>query len=151
MKTSEEAIVVEQYFTVPLARLWKALTDPTQMRQWFFEDINSFEPKEGFETSFVVKNEGRTFPHLWKIIEVKPGKKIVYNWKYEGYQGDSFVTFELFEQEHQQTRLKLTHKVIEDFSDAIPEFSRENCLGGWQYFIKQQLSKYLSKEEGHKS
>ena len=60
-------------------------------------NIESFEPKIGFKTQFKVKSEDRTFTHLWTITEVEPLKKIVYNWKYEEYAGDSFVYFELFQ------------------------------------------------------
>lgn len=49
------------------------------MRQWFFENIESFKPEVGFETQFNVQAESRNFLHMWKIIEVVPMKKIVYN------------------------------------------------------------------------
>ncbi|MEL7124229.1 MAG: SRPBCC domain-containing protein, partial [Bacteroidota bacterium] len=88
------------------------------------------------------KNEGRVFPHQWKIMEVIPQQKIVYNWRYEGYAGDSMVSFELIENDA-QTTLRLTHQVLESFPQDIPEFTRESCLGGWNYFIKESLSKYL--------
>ncbi len=142
MQYSEDPIAVEQSFEVELDRLWEAITELDQMRQWFFENIGAFEPKEGFETRFIVKNEDRIFPHLWKITEVDPLKKIVYNWKYEGYAGDSFVTFELSERE-KGSHLKLTHQITERFQQNIPEFHRENCLEGWNWFIKRRLKDYL--------
>ncbi len=112
------------------------------MTQWFFENIKNFEPTVNFETQFVVRNEDRIFTHLWKVTEVIPGKKITYNWKYKEYAGDSFVTFELSKKSN-KTELKLTHTVTEEFQDDIPEFSRESCLGGWNYFIGESLNNYL--------
>jgi uncharacterized protein YndB with AHSA1/START domain len=144
MKKTDEPVIVEQVFNVSRRMVWHAITDLKQMKRWFFENIESFLPEIGFETSFIVENEGRVFPHLWKITEVEPYKKITYNWKYEGYTGDSFVTFELFEQGG-QTKLILTHRVTESFQNGIPEFKRESCLGGWNYFIKQRLKEYLEK------
>ena len=67
----------------------------------------------------------------------------MYNWRYEGYEGNSFVTFHLSEINSHLTELKLTTKVTEDFPDDIPEFKRESCVGGWNYFIKDRLSEYL--------
>ena len=68
---------------------------------------------------------------------------ITYNWKYEGYPGDSFVVFELFEQNN-STKLRLTHNVQESFPQNVPEFSREMCVEGWTFFIKESLKEYLA-------
>lgn len=144
MKNTDKPIVVEQIFDVSITELWNAITELKQMKQWFFENIESFEPKVGFETRFVVENEGSVFSHLWKIIEVERLKKITYNWKYEEYTGDSFVTFELVNQ-GKNTKLKLVHITTKDFPSHIPEFTRESCVGGWNYFIKQRLKEYLKK------
>jgi uncharacterized protein YndB with AHSA1/START domain len=145
MKITDKPIVVEQTFDVSLVELWNAITELNQMRQWFFEIIEAFEPKVGFETKFVIENEDKTFPHLWKITEVEPLRKITYNWKYEGYTGDSFVTFELFKQ-GKNTKLKLVHTIVKDFPGNIPEFTRENCISGWNYFIKQSLMDFLNSK-----
>ena len=145
MKKSDEPIVVEQNFDVSLAELWGAVTEIKQMKQWFFENIESFQPKVGYETKFVVENEGRNSPHLLKVIEVEERKKITLNWKYEGYSGDSFVTIQFFENE-KGTSLKLAHITTEDFPSNIPEFTRKSCQSGWDYFIKENLTEYLKLE-----
>jgi len=143
VKITDPPIVVEHLFQASKEKLWNALTKRDQMVQWFFDNIEAFEPVVGFQTHFTVENEGRVFPHLWKITEVKPLQKITYNWKYEGYPGDSYLTFELTEQ-GSDTRLTVTHRVIESFPQNIPEFKRESCLGGWHYFIKQRLHDYIN-------
>ncbi len=81
---------------------------------------------------------------MWEVTEVVPGKMITYNWKYDGYPGDSFVVFELFKQNN-LTRLKLTHQVYESFPEDIPEFSRESCIEGWTFFIKKSLKGFLEE------
>jgi uncharacterized protein YndB with AHSA1/START domain len=92
-----------------------------------------------------VTNEGRDFLHVWRVTEVVPQEKLVYNWKYENYPGDSFVVFELTAH-GDKTKLKLTTDVQEDFPDDIPEFRRESGLAGWEYFIQKSLREFL--EEG---
>lgn len=145
MKVTDEPVVVVQLFDVPLPEVWAAISQVNQMRQWFFPNIEAFEAREGFETKFIVENEGRSFPHVWKVMKVAPMKVLAYNWKYEGYEGDSVVIFELLKL-NQQTKLTLTHRVTESFQVGIPEFSRESCEGGWHYFIKQELKKYLEEK-----
>ena len=144
MKKSDKPVIVEQEFNTSIEDLWTAITHPDHMREWFFENIPAFEAKEGFSTHFNVQTQDRDFLHLWEITELIPGKKIRYNWKYGGYPGDSFVTFELFERED-KTLLRLTHDVTEDFPEDIPEFSRESCLNGWNYFIKESLDSYMKE------
>lgn len=146
MKASDPPIIVEETFAVPLEQLWFALTEKEQMTKWFFEQINEFEPEVGFRTKFIIENEGSIFPHLWKVKEVAPYRKITLEWRYEGYEGDYEVSFELVDL-NLESKLRLTHKVIENFPEDIPEFSRESCLGGWQYFISLRLRNYLEKFE----
>jgi len=143
MKTTDESIIVEQIFDKSIDEVWRAITMLDQMTQWFFKDIPEFKTEVGFKTQFNVQAPNRDFMHLWEITEVIPQKKIVYNWKYKAYAGDSFVTFELLELD-KQTKLVLTCEVVEDFDDNIEEFKRESGITGWNYFIKNRLKEFLS-------
>lgn len=143
MKITDSPVIVEQLFKKPVNLVWKAITDLDQMLLWYFDTIPDFKAEVGFTTQFNVKAPSRDFMHLWEVTEVIPNRKIVTNWKYEGFNGNSFVTFELFEQ-NSQTLLRLTNIVIEDFDDAIPEFRRESCLAGWNYFIKDRLVSFIN-------
>ena len=144
MKKTDEPIIVEQTYNTSTDVVWSAITVADQMRKWYFGTITSFKPEVGFETQFNVKTPDRNFLHLWKVIEVEPKKKIKYNWKYDGYPGDSNVVFELFD-ENNSKKLRLTHKVTESFPEDIPEFRRESGLVGWNYFIKESLKEFLEK------
>jgi uncharacterized protein YndB with AHSA1/START domain len=144
MTTTDNPIIVEQTFNTPVNVIWKAITELDQMHQWFFENIPDFKPEVGFKTQFNVHSGERNFMHLWKITTVKPQKKITYNWKYENYEGDSFVHFELFEQKS-GSMLRITTEIIENFTADIPEFKSENCRAGWEYFIQKNLKAYLEK------
>ena len=77
MPVNTDPIVVEQTYDAPIEVVWKAITDKDQMVGWFFDSITDFRPETGFETEFVVHAEGRDFPHIWKITEVEPERKIV--------------------------------------------------------------------------
>ena len=144
IKKNEEPIIVEQTFSTSVDTVWNAITRIEQMRKWYFESIPSFKPEVGFETQFNVKGRERNFLHKWKVTEVVPLKMLAYNWKYEEYPGNSLVKFELFE-ENKLTKLKLTHQVLEDFPDDIPEFKRESGVEGWTFFISKSLKEFLEK------
>src|SRR5207245_4336659 len=99
-----EAVVIERTFNAPVGRVWKALTDVEEMRQWYF-NLKQFKAEVGFEFDFVVEHEGMTYHHLCKVTEVIPQKKLAYTWRYKGHEGDSLVTFELFA-DGDETRLR---------------------------------------------
>ncbi len=144
MKKTEPPVVVEQIVPTPPDVTWRALTDIDWMRQWYFPNIPDFRPEEGFQTAFPVVNEGRTFTHQWRIVEVVPMARIAYTWTYAEYPGEGLVTFSLEPVGH-HTRVRLTCEVREDFDDSIPEFRRESCQAGWEYFIRQALPNFLEK------
>ncbi|SNS43091.1 Uncharacterized conserved protein YndB, AHSA1/START domain [Belliella buryatensis] len=147
MKKSDAPILVRETFDLSIELLWSYLTERELMVQWYFENIPEFQAVLGFETEFVVENEERVFPHCWKVTVVTPLRKISYNWKYKGYAGDSNVTFELRDLGG-KTELSLTHEVLEDFNDEIPEFSRASCRAGWTYFIKESLKRLVDQKAG---
>jgi len=136
--------MVEQTFNESIDTVWNSITMIDQMRQWYFKNIPSFKPEVGFETQFSVQSQGRNFLHMWKVTEVVPKKMIMYNWKYDGYPGDSFVVFELFKQNN-LTKLRVTHQVQESFPEDIPEFSRESCIEGWTFFTRKSLKEFFEK------
>jgi uncharacterized protein YndB with AHSA1/START domain len=139
-----EAVVIERTFNAPVAEVWKALTDVEEMRRWYF-DLKEFRPEKGFEFGFVVEHEGMIYDHRCKITEVTPQKKLAYTWRYEGHEGDSLVTFQLFP-EGNKTRLKLTHEGLETFP-RLPSFARENFMKGWTAIIGSSLKEFLEKEK----
>ena len=90
-----------------------------------------------------MQNDGKDYLHIWKITEVKPLKKISYEWKFGGFPGNSLVTFELSAL-GKKTKLKLTHKGIETFlPDANPPLARKNFVAGWTALIGDLLKKFV--------
>lgn len=139
-------ILIEETFTATTPILWKALTDKDQMKQWFF-DIPSFRPVIGIEFQFYGEGkQGEKYLHLCKIINVIPEKKLQYSWRYEGYEGISYVSVELLE-EGNQTNVKLTHEGVETFPvTATKAFAKQNFVEGWTYLIRTSLKNFLEKE-----
>ena len=137
---STQPIVIERTFNVSPTRLWQALTESEQMKQWYF-DLPGFKAEPGYEFSFYAGRDEKKFLHLCKVIEVIPEKKLTHSWRYDGYPGDSMVSFELFP-EGEATRLRLTHTGLETFGDN-PDFAKANFVEGWNSIIVNRLQKHL--------
>lgn len=137
-------IVVEKIYNASNERVWKAITDKDEMKKWYF-DLSEFKPEPGFEFQFYGQGrEGQKYLHLCKVTDVVIRKKISYTWRYEDYEGNSVVTFELFE-EGDKTRLRLTHTGIESFKANGPDFATENFAQGWTELIGTLLKNYVEK------
>ena len=143
-----EAVIVERTLNAPVTRVWDALTDVDQMREWYF-DLKEFKPEVGFQFEFVVEHEGTIYHHLCRVTEVIAQKKIAYTWRYKGEPGDSLVTIELFA-EGDNTRLKLTHTGIETFP-KIPAYARKNFEQGWTAIIGTELKQFVEQSKKGKS
>ncbi|MFL9483382.1 SRPBCC domain-containing protein [Chitinophagaceae bacterium LWZ2-11] len=138
-----EPFVIERTLNASVERVWKALTDKKQMKEWYF-DLSDFKPEVGFEFQFEGGSKEMTYLHLCKVIEVIPHKKLTYSWRYKDYAGNSFVTFELFP-ESDKTRLKLTHEGLESFP-PVKDFAKESFSKGWTHIIGTSLPTYLEKQ-----
>jgi uncharacterized protein YndB with AHSA1/START domain len=137
-----EPFIIEKVYQAPVDRVWKAISNKEDMRQWYF-DLSDFKPEVGFEFEFEGKNEGHTYIHQCRVTEVVMEKKLQYTWKYKGYEGLSYVTFELFP-EGDATRLKLTHEGLETFP-GTEAFKKESFAQGWTALISRLLPEYLSR------
>jgi uncharacterized protein YndB with AHSA1/START domain len=151
-----EPVVIERTFNAPVARVWKALTDVDEMREWFLpcwrqDDWSGpkFKPEVGFEFEFVVEKEGSNYHHLCKVVEVIPQKKIAYTWRYKDQPGNSLVTIELCSA-GERTHLKLTHTGLETFPKT-PMYARKNFEAGWTAIIGTELKQFVEAKAEKKS
>ncbi len=143
---SSNPIVIERLFNAPISQVWKAITDREEMKKWYF-NIEEFKAEVGFRFQFLAGEEhGKQYLHLCEVKEVIPGEKLCYSWRYDGYTGDSLLTFELVEQ-NEKTLLELTHQGIETFASGGADFARESFLQGWTYFMDTALKNYLEAAE----
>ena len=139
-----QTIELEQLLNASVRKVWKAITDKDEMKQWYF-DLAAFKPEVGFKFKFWGgPSPEKQYLHLCEITEVIPLKKLTYSWRYDGYPGKSFVTFELHEQGN-KTLVKLIHKGIGTFASENPDFAIHNFEEGWDEIINKSLKEYLEK------
>jgi uncharacterized protein YndB with AHSA1/START domain len=137
-------VIVVRTFHAAVEKVWNVITDKDQMKQWYF-DLAEFKPVIGFEFQFYGGTVEKQYLHLCKVIEAIPPKKLSYSWRYDGYEGRSIVTFELFD-EGEMTRVILTHTGLQTFPDDNAAFARENFLQGWTHIIGTSLKEFVEQQ-----
>ena len=135
-------LVVERVYDAPPALIWQALTDPAEMKKWYF-DLPGFRAEPGYKFQFEGGTPERSYLHLCEVTIAIPNQKLAYSWCYDGYPGDTLITFELLA-EAGKTRLRLTHAGLESFAAANnPDFDPKNFELGWTGFLAEELAGYL--------
>ncbi len=138
---TKPVIVVQEYNT-SIDKVWNALTNKEEMKYWYF-NLPEFYAVNDFEFQFYGgKDENNQYLHLCKITDVSLQNKLSYSWRYDGYPGISFVTFEVIEKDS-KTTLKLTHTGIETFENENSDFAKSQFEAGWNYILHTALKNYL--------
>lgn len=137
-------IILERIFDAPAEMVWRALTENDLIKQWYFP-LAEFKAEKGFRFQFTGgPSKEKQYVHLCEITEVINGQRLSYTWAYEGYDGVSLLSFELFP-EGDKTRLKLTHSGISSFPADNPDFAQHNFEKGWDHIINTALKGFLEK------
>lgn len=135
---------IERLINAPVQKVWDALTDKTQMKEWYF-DLSEFSAEPGFEFSFYGQGQkGEQYLHLCKVLAAEPLKKLSYSWQYKDLPGYSVVTFEL-QPEGNRTRVKLTHEGLDSFPTGNPDFAPDSFARGWTELIGTYLPRFVEK------
>ena len=135
MQKQNEPLVIERIIDAPIDLVWKSLTDIELLKLWlpFFP---AFKAEVGFEIRFLLgRDADHQYLHICEVTEVIKRKKLTYSWRYDGYKGNSFVTYELFP-EGKKTKVILTHRITEPFQEDNPDFAESNFKEGWTYTIE---------------
>ncbi len=137
-----KSLIKENMYDASVPKVWEAITNPDKMRKWYF-DMNNFKAEPGTEFSFTGGDENISYLHLCKVLEVIPEQKLSHTWTYENKPGLSVLTFELFHEGENKTRVVLTHEGLETFPQDDKNFRRESFDAGWTEIMGKLLPEYL--------
>lgn len=142
---NNKPIIKELVVSASPTVIWNAITNPEVMNIWYF-NLPGFVAEVGYSFRFYAETKDKRYLHLCKITEVVPLERLSYSWVYDGYEGESQVTFEILPQDN-KTMLRLTHKGIGSFPKDNIDLKRENFDGGWESIICESLRNYLEQHE----
>ena len=156
-KKPGQKLVITREFDAPAELLWKAWTDPEQIKEWL--DLSQGVTIESVKTDLRVGGkfriqqkmaDGEFFTAAGTYLEVKAPERLVYTWDWEkdgaGAEfgelegNETQVTVE-FRASGNRTQLVLTH---EKFASAE---TRDRHEGGWQSWISR-LAKFIETKHG---
>lgn len=139
--SDQDAIVSEIEIAAPPERVFQALTDPAQARQWGSSPVFEFkiwemDARPGGKWRFLCsETSGKTnkynvseFDHHGEILQIDPPRLLVYTWFANFHQNPSHKTIVRWELTPiaTGTRLKVTH------SGLAPEpTARQDYASGW--------------------
>lgn len=131
-------------FKVSSETVWKAITDPEKMKEWYFH-IRDFKPEKGCVFTFYEKEEGGSFLHRCEILTIEPERFLEHTWEHPSHSaGRSVLKWEIEPLGGAAVQLTLIHSGLENFADAGAGFAPENYEAGWQGIVGISLRNYLS-------
>jgi len=137
-----ESVVKEIIINAPVSRVWSALTEKEQIGKWLMP-TSDFTPEAGTTFNMLGKNKGVEYPHICRVVEIIPEKKLVYTWAVKNLLCDTLVTYELADDDG-NTKLTLTHSGWDKVTLAEPGTQREDYNNGWEHVIPG-LKKYVEE------
>lgn len=137
-------VVVKQRINAPVEKVWSAITDKAQMKEWYF-DISDFELKEGSGFNFYEPGDERKYHHHCEISEIIPNKKLKYSWSYPDISHERTIVKWELEPDGNTTMVTLTHKGLENFNHLGKDFQHESFEAGWNDIVTKSLKEYLEK------
>ena len=137
-----ENVTVQQRVSAPVDKVWNALTDKAQMKEWYF-DIPDFEL--GIHKKFNFFWPDKKYHNHGEILVVIPNEKLKNTYSYPEYSKEkSIVKWEL-EKDGDETVVTVTHKGLENFAHLGKDFQKESFKNGWTEILEKKLKEFVEK------
>lgn len=139
-----ENVIVTQKLNVPKEKIWNALTDKEQMKEWYF-DIPDFELEIHKIFHFYEPGNEKKYHHQCEILEIIPNKKLKHTWFYPEFSNQkSIVNWDLEDLED-DTLVTITHENLDNFKDLGKDFQKESFQQGWTEILGKSLKDFIKK------
>lgn len=145
MARTDSAIRTETFYPHPVARVWRALTDPAALAEWLMP--NDFAPVLGHRFTFRTQPVPPHFDGVvhCEVVELVPEKSLAYTWS--GMAGmDTLVRWELAAVRRDGvtgTLLVGVHSGF-DLTDPAQLAGFQSMSGGWGGHMATSLDRVLA-------
>jgi uncharacterized protein YndB with AHSA1/START domain len=123
----DRGISIERVFDASRDRVWKAMTDPKLLAQWWGRghklDVEKWEFRKGGHWRFVEHHDGRSDGFEGRFAEIDPPNKVVQTFEWDGMPGHAARQTMTLE-DLGDGRTKLT-----SYSLFFTQFDRDGMLG----------------------
>lgn len=137
-------ITVQFKINAPIEKVWKALTNKNEMKNWYF-DIPDFELEVGKQFNFYEPGDEKKYHHQGEILEIISHQKLKHSWSYPEFSNEKTIVNWEIQPADGETIVTLIHENIDNFKEFGENFSRESFTEGWNGIIGQSLRQYLEK------
>ncbi|SHL35890.1 SRPBCC family protein [Chryseobacterium polytrichastri] len=137
-------ITVQFKINAPIEKVWKALTNKDEMKNWYF-DIPDFELEVGKQFNFYEPGDEKKYHHQGEILEIISRQKLKHSWSYPEFSNEKTTVNWEIQPADGETIVTLIHENIDNFKEFGENFSRESFTEGWNGIIGQSLRQYLEK------
>lgn len=137
-------ITVQFKINAPIEKVWKALTNKNEMKNWYF-DIPDFELEVGKQFNFYEPGDEKKYHHQGEILEIISHQKLKHSWSYPEFSNEKTIVNWEIQPADGETIVTLIHENIDNFKEFGENFSRESFTEGWNGIIGQGLRQYLEK------
>lgn len=90
-KSGEREILIERIFNAPRASVWRAMTDPKLIAQWWGRGhklvVEVFELRRGGHWRFVEHGDGQSNGFEGRFREITPQSRLVQTFEWDGMPG----------------------------------------------------------------
>ena len=147
--TTETTLQLRRVFSAPREKVFKAWTDPEQMKKWIIPQNGFSVPNAEVDLRVggkyrieMLSPEGVCHTAVGRYREIVILKKLVFTWFWENRpdEGETLVTIEFYEQGN-STEVVLTHELFQN------EAVRDAHNKGWSGALGQ-LARFLEEKRG---
>jgi uncharacterized protein YndB with AHSA1/START domain len=148
------ALTIEQeiFIDAPLEYVWRAVTEPEQIRLWFTEDVDlTLEPGYEGSVTFNRRSEKPTLHVRVSVQEVEPARVFAYRWHHPEnatpQEGNSLLVEFTLSPERGGTRLRVTETGLDSMGWPIEEQDEysDQHNRGWSTYLGR-LREHLGRQ-----
>lgn len=142
IKREELKVVIERVFDAPRERVWKVLTDPNSIPQWWgpkslTTTVEKMDLKPGGSWRYIHRDkDGNEYAFNGVYKEIDPPKLISRTFNFEGIPGDHELVETLTLEEVEEGKTKVTNTAVyanvEDLDGMVNSGMEAGATESWE-------------------